>query len=68
LQKTHQQILFSASDLTHFADCSHRTWLDRLHLDSPMDKAVDDEQAKLVQQKGYQHEAAYFARLQREFD
>jgi predicted RecB family nuclease len=68
LQKTHQQILFSASDLTHFADCSHRTWLDRLHLDSPMDKAVDDEQAKLVQQKGYQHEAAYFARLQREFE
>ncbi len=67
MQKNDQQILFSASDLTYFSACAHRTWLDRLHLDSPMEKAVDDAQAKLVQQKGFQHEAAFFVRLQSAF-
>lgn len=64
LQKVKGSILFSASDITYFAECQHRTWLDRLHLDAPMEKAIDDEQSKLVQAKGFAHEAAFFAKLQ----
>lgn len=64
MQKLGGQILFSASDLTYFAECAHRTWLDRLNIDSPMEKAEDDEQSKLVQNKGFEHEAEYFAKLQ----
>ncbi|MEO8418814.1 MAG: TM0106 family RecB-like putative nuclease [Methylophilaceae bacterium] len=64
MQKSDGNMLFSASDLTYFAECVHRTWLDRLHLDSPMEKAKDDEQSKLVQDKGYEHEAEFYSRLQ----
>ena len=64
LQKINGSIVFSASDITYYAECEHRTWLDRLNLDTPMEKAVDDEQSKLVQAKGYEHEAEFFSRLQ----
>lgn len=63
MQKNSGNILFSASDITFYAECQHRTWLDRLNLDSPMGKAIDDEQSKLVQVKGYAHEAEFFAKL-----
>lgn len=59
LQKINNNIVFSASDLTYFAECEHRTWLDRLNLDEPMEKAEDDEQSKLVQNKGFKHEAEF---------
>ncbi len=68
MQKINNQILFSASDLTFFAECPHRTWLDRLHLDSPMEKAEDDEQSKLVQAKGFEHEAEFFAQLKTQYE
>jgi uncharacterized protein len=68
LQKIDNQLLFSASDLTFFAECQHRTWLDRLNLDSPMEKAEDDEQSKLVQAKGYEHEADFFAKLKSQYN
>lgn len=64
MQKNNRNILFSASDITYYAECQHRTWLDRLNLDSPMDKAIDDDQSKLVQAKGYAHEAKFFDSLQ----
>lgn len=63
MQKTAGEIVLSASDLSVFAECAHRTWLDRLHLDSPMEKAEDDDQAKLIQGKGYEHEERFFATL-----
>ena len=56
MQKLAGETVLSASDLSFFAECPHRTWLDRCHLDHPMEKAADDEQAKLVQDKGYEHE------------
>ena len=59
MQKRDGMILFSASDLIYFSACKHRTWLDRLNLDRPMEKAADDEQSKLVQDKGNEHEAAF---------
>lgn len=61
--------MFSASDITFYAECQHRTWLDRLSLDDKdlRDmKAEDDEQSKLVQAKGYQHEADYYSKLKSE--
>ncbi|MGZ8982997.1 MAG: TM0106 family RecB-like putative nuclease [Methylotenera sp.] len=64
MQRVNGSILFSASDITYFAECQYRTWLDRLNLDAPMEKAVDDEQSKLVQAKGFAHEAAFFSKLQ----
>lgn len=63
MQKLAGETVLSASDLSFFAECPHRTWLDRCHLDHPMEKAADDEQAKLVQDKGYEHEERFFAAL-----
>lgn len=64
MQKIAGKIFLSASDLANFAECSYRTWLDRKHLDHPMQKAKDDEQMKLVQARGFAHEADYFSQLQ----
>ena len=58
-----KQLVFSASDLAHFSECEHRIWLDRLHLDAPMEKTADDEQARLFQQRGFEHEASFLAQL-----
>lgn len=63
MQKRNQEILFSASDLTYFAECKHRTWLDRCHLDSPMERADETESMKLVMKKGLEHEAAHLQTL-----
>ena len=63
MQKSAEAIVLSASDLSFFAECAHRTWLDRLHLDQPMEKAEDDDQARLIQGKGYAHEERFFATL-----
>ena len=63
MQRIAGQVYFSATDLSHFADCQHLTWLDRLNLDEKMDKTPTDEHAKLIQAKGYEHEAAYLDTL-----
>ena len=63
MQKLAGEIVLSPSDLSYFAECAHRTWLDRLHLDHPMEKAKDDAQALLVQGKGFEHEERFFAAL-----
>ena len=63
MQKLAGDIVLSASDLSYFAECAHRTWLDRHHLDHPMEKAEDDDQAKLIQIKGYEHEERFSATL-----
>ena len=55
--------LFSASDLVNFLECPHLTALDLQHLEIPLPKADDDEQAKLLQEKGFEHEAAYVEKL-----
>lgn len=63
MQKIANQIYFSATDLTHFTDCQYLTWLDRVHIDHPMEKAESDDQSKLVQTKGYEHEGAFWKKL-----
>lgn len=64
MQKISSQVYFSATDLTHFAECQYLSWLDRLHLDQPMIKAASDDQAKLIQAKGYEHEEAFLGKLE----
>ena len=67
MQKIDGNIVFSASDITYFSECQHRTWLDRLNLDAPMKKTDDDEQSKLLQVKGDIHENDFFAKLQKKY-
>ena len=50
--------LYSASDLVGFLECEHLTTLEIINLETPLPTAVDDAQAKLIQDKGYAHEAA----------
>ena len=57
------QMLYSATDLVHFLECEHLTNLDMCNLETPLPKAVDDEQAALIKNKGYAHESAYARRL-----
>jgi predicted RecB family nuclease len=59
MQKVKRTLLYSASDLTNFLDCRHLTTLDLKNLETPLPKADDDAQAKLIQEKGFQHEERY---------
>lgn len=65
MQKIKGTLLFSASDLTNFLDCRHLTTLDLKNLETPLQKADDDAQTKLIQEKGYQHEERYLDLLRR---
>ena len=66
MQKTPNGLLFSATDLVNFLECAHLTKLDLQSLSVPMQKAKDDEQAVLIQDKGDAHEKAYFNTLRSE--
>ena len=66
MQKTTNGLLFSATDLVNFLECEHLTMLDQQSLTVKMLKAKDDEQAKLIQDKGFAHEADYVKKLHAE--
>lgn len=66
MQRRDGTTLFSASDLVNFMGCTHATVLDLVQLDHPVELAPDGEQAKLLQEKGMEHERAYLARLRAE--
>lgn len=63
MQKINHKKLYSASDLVNFLACEHLTSLDLMNLDSPLPKAEDDDQAKLIQKKGLEHEDRYLQGL-----
>lgn len=63
MQKKDSQIFYSASDLANYLECEHLTTLDRIHLDTPMEKTEDGEDAELIQRKGLQHERAFLETL-----
>ncbi len=63
MQNLNGSILYSASDLVGFLECEHLTTLDLINLETPLPKAEDDEQAKLIQKKGYEHEGQYLNHL-----
>ena len=64
MQKLKGKTIFSASDLVNFLECEHLTTLDLINLVTPLPKVEDDEQAKLIQRKGLEHEAKYLEDLQ----
>ena len=66
MQIYYGQILYSASDLAGFLECSHLTALELKNLETPLPAAADDEQARLLQAKGFAHEAAYLEQLRSE--
>lgn len=63
MQRYDGKKLFSASDLVNFMGCTHATALDLRQLVEPVTFPPDDEQAKLLQQKGIEHEIAYLEQL-----
>ena len=63
MQKLGDTVVYSASDLMAFSGCRHRTALDRLHLETRMEKAGDDDYALLLQKMGLEHERAYLENL-----
>ena len=64
MRRHHDQIYYSAMDLNGFLGCTHSTTLDLQDLDERLPRAQDDEQLKLVQELGLEHERQYLKRLQ----
>jgi uncharacterized protein len=63
MQKCGGEILYSASDLVGYLECEHLTTLDLVNLVTPLQKTEDDDQAKLIQAKGFAHEADFLELL-----
>lgn len=66
MQRQDGQWVFSATDLTHYLECEHVAWLDMRSLDDPALRArrvEDDESARLIAQKGIEHERRHLRRL-----
>jgi predicted RecB family nuclease len=60
------QRIYSATDLVNYLGCTHATFSDLRQLTHPVALPEDDEQAKLLQEKGIEHEKAYLGRLRKE--
>jgi uncharacterized protein len=63
VRKTPAGPRFSATDLVNFAACRHLSHLDLVHLDTPLPKAADTEELRLIAGKGDEHEKAYWEQL-----
>lgn len=57
------QRLYSASDLVNFLGCTHATMLDLEQLVDPVSLPDDDDMAKLLQEKGIEHERFFLDTL-----
>ncbi len=58
-------IILSATDLTRFQGCAHAVALDLRELEGePLTRAEDSATARLIQNKGHAHEAAFLRSLQ----
>jgi uncharacterized protein len=57
------KILFSATDLCNFLECEHLTALDKINLTTPLPQTPDGDDAKLFQDKGFEHEQSYLQKL-----
>ena len=64
MQKTpNGQHLYSPSDLITFLGCRHATFLDMQRLAGKIKRPESEDHAKLLAQKGIEHERAHLARL-----
>lgn len=59
MQKMDGGIAYSASDLVNFLECEHLTSLDLINLETPLPKTADDDEARLIQDKGHEHERRF---------
>ena len=66
MQKTENGVLFSAGDLVNFMGCAHATKLDLRQLVAPVELPADDDQARLLQDLGLEHERRFLERLRSE--
>ena len=66
MRKLDGKILFAAHDLDRFLGCSHATFLDLRDLEEPLPKSEDDEQLRLLKEKGTEHELAWLESLKRQ--
>jgi predicted RecB family nuclease len=65
MRKLAGETLFAASDLNGFLGCRHSTFLDLKDLEKRLPRAKDDAQAKLIQEKGHEHEREFLASLKK---
>jgi uncharacterized protein len=63
VRKINGVLIYSASDIVNFLECEHLSALDRVHLDTPLPRAADDEVNQLIQEHGIRHEHAYLDSL-----
>lgn len=63
MQQRGEEIVCSASDLVNYLECEHLTTLDLIDLQTPLARTQDTDQARLIQAKGYAHEADFLAVL-----
>jgi predicted RecB family nuclease len=63
MRKLADRYLYSATDLCNFAACHYLTQLDLRDQIEHLERAEEDEQAKLVIKKGEEHEKRYLATL-----
>lgn len=68
MQKLKDGIAYSASDLVNFLECEHLTSLDLIDLVTPLPRTEDSDEAKLIQDKGHQHEARFVEALKAQHD
>lgn len=71
-KRTSMQVLngnrrYSASDICFFLECQHLTATDLVHLKTPLVKASDSDEIKLIQARGLSHEAAFLAHLKQRY-
>ena len=65
MRRRDDAIILSATDLTRFQGCAHAIALDLRELrGEPLTRAEDSATAKLIQDKGHAHEAAFFQSLE----
>ncbi|MEZ5065904.1 MAG: TM0106 family RecB-like putative nuclease [bacterium] len=65
MRKVEDRVIFSPTDLAHFAENPYVTWMDRLHLEHP-DRAVPDapsEELEIIAGKGLEHERTFLQGL-----
>lgn len=56
-------VLYAASDLMGFLGCRHSIFLDLVDLQTPLEKAEDNAQMQLIQERGLEHEREYLKSL-----
>jgi len=62
------QLIYSASDLVNFLQCPSITRYNIQNLETPLDKAEDDEYSKILQKKGFEHEESFLNHLKNKFN